>query len=197
MHSYVDQSDAVRIGTELASSVTGSAEQAQAQLQALFEAHSQSVYRYLLRLTLGEVRLAEDLLQETMLKAWQNIHRITNEVQSMRPWLFTVARRIAIDAARVRGVRPVELGDSYLAAVPSSGDETERLIIKESVRWALNRLSREHRDVLVDVYYKGRSIAEIAAELDIPEGTVRSRTFYALRAMRASLSDSPTASSTR
>jgi len=50
---------------------------------------------------------------------------------------------------------------------------------------ALDRVSPEHREVLVELYYRGRSMAETAKELGVPPGTVKSRSYYALRALRA------------
>jgi RNA polymerase sigma-70 factor, ECF subfamily len=166
-------------------------ERAEAQMQALCEDHVPSLYRFLYRLTLGQMQLAEDLLQETLLRAWQHMERLADDTEMVRPWLFTVARRVAIDAARARRARPVELGDVDLSSSASTRDDIQSVVVQQSVRWALKCLSGEHRGVLIDMYYNDCTTAEVSASLGIPEGTVRSRVFYALRAMRELLSDPP------
>ncbi|MFD0584943.1 sigma-70 family RNA polymerase sigma factor [Dactylosporangium darangshiense] len=156
-------------------------------MTALHANHAPSLHRFLLRLTLGESYLAEDLLQETMLRAWRNIEDVPHGYESERRWLFTAARRIAIDAARARQARPPETGVTDLARLPEADDPIERLIITQTMREALPKVTPAHRAVLIEMYYFGRSTAEAAARLGIPEGTVKSRVHYALRALRAAL----------
>ena len=79
-------------------------------MNRLHSSHADAVFRFLLRLTLGERHLAEDLLQETMVRAWRNIDVLDIDAEEQRRWLFIVARRVAIDAARARHVRPSEVG---------------------------------------------------------------------------------------
>jgi RNA polymerase sigma-70 factor (ECF subfamily) len=160
-----------------------------ARLEALYRAHGRALYRFLLRLTFGQRQAAEDLLQETLLRAWRNLAGLHPNVDLLRPWLFTVARRIAIDTARARQVRPAEVGTADLTMVAVVDDEIERLVAVESVRQALRTLSPEHRSVLAEGYYQGRSTRETADRLGIPEGTVKSRTYYALKALRAALTN--------
>jgi RNA polymerase sigma-70 factor (ECF subfamily) len=120
-----------------------------------------------------------------LVRAWRHLDQLTADVETLRPWLFTVARRIAIDAFRARQARPHEVRDVDLAYVPERDDPIERLVSVQAVREALRNLGPEQRRVLVEVYYRGRSIAETASLLGIPEGTVKSRTFNAVRALRA------------
>jgi RNA polymerase sigma-70 factor (ECF subfamily) len=154
-------------------------------MRALHDEHSPPLLRFLLRLSLGERQLAEDLLQETMLRAWRSIDSIAEDLETQRRWLFTVARRVAIDAARARQARPAEVGSLDLNRMPASGDAVEGVVAVHLVREALPKISEEHRTVLVALYFRGLSTGEIAAALGIPEGTVKSRVHYALRAMRA------------
>lgn len=158
---------------------------ADARMRALHAEHSDPLMRFLLKLCLGERQLAEDLLQETMLRAWRNIDSIAADRETQRRWLFTVARRVAIDAARARQARPSEVGSLDLTRMPASGDAVEGVVATQVIREALPKISAEHRTVLVALYYRGLSAGEIAAGLGIPEGTVKSRIHYALRAMRA------------
>jgi RNA polymerase sigma-70 factor (ECF subfamily) len=137
---------------QLRSHVTPDPVQTNAWMQAVCDAHARPIYRFLLRLTLGDREAAEDLLQETLLRAWRNEADLPGEVETLRPWLFTVA--------------------------------FDRLLTAATVRQALLELSPEHRTVLVELYYRGASAAETAARTGIPEGTVKSRAHYALRALR-------------
>jgi RNA polymerase sigma-70 factor (ECF subfamily) len=106
----------------------------------------------------------------------------------VRAWLHTVARNLVIDDWRSRRVHP----EVPVAEVPDDGGEPDRsdeLLLSWVVAEALTRLSREHRDVLLECYYRGRPVAEAARRLGIPEGTVKSRTHYALRALRLALEE--------
>jgi len=71
--------------------------------------------------------------------------------------------------------------------VSAGDDEMERVVSIQTVRLALGKLSAEHREVLLEVYYREASVAEVAARLGIPEGTVKSRTYYAVRALHAAI----------
>jgi RNA polymerase sigma-70 factor (ECF subfamily) len=154
-------------------------------MRSLHRAHADAVFRFLLRLSLGERHLAEDLLQETMVRAWRNIDALDTDAETQRRWLFIVARRVAIDAARARQARPAEVGSLDLTRMPDSGDDAEGVVASHTIRVALPQISAEHRAVLTALYFRGLSTAEIASALGIPEGTVKSRTHYALRALRA------------
>ncbi|MBO4207024.1 sigma-70 family RNA polymerase sigma factor [Micromonospora echinofusca] len=151
----------------------------------LYVAHAEALRRFLRRLTLGDLQAAEDLLQETLLRAWRHLDQLPTDVASLRPWLFTVARRLAIDAARTRQVRPTEVGSVDLTWFAADDNGIDQVLAAETIRAALARLTEEHRRVLLEVYIQERSTREAAAILGIPEGTVKSRTHQALRALRA------------
>ncbi len=157
-------------------------------LRALYDAHASVLLGYALRLTGGDRARAEDVVQETLVRAWRNLDRLDDEVAPVRPWLFTVAQRVAIDAHRARSARPPEVGDAVLAAVPGL-DEVDAMLDRVVVTEALDSLSREHRAVLVETYYRGRSVAEAARVLGVPAGTVKSRCYYALRALKLALAE--------
>ena len=158
-----------------------------ARMRELQRQHGAAVYRFLVRLSLGDPELAQDLLQETMVRAWRNLDGLPTELESERRWLFTVSRRLAIDAARARRVRPAEVGMSDTTVLRASGDEQEALVAAQTVRAALPKLSERHRKVLIEVYLLGHSTKEVSQRLGIPEGTVKSRAHYALRALRAAI----------
>ena len=154
-------------------------------VKLLYEEHAGPLLMFVLRLTGGDRQRAEDIVQETLLRAWRNLDRLA-EGGRARPWLFTVAQRLAIDAYRARKARPPEMGDGALAGVASL-DELERTLDRIVVTDALDSLSAEHRAVIVETYYRGRSVAEAASALGIPPGTVKSRCYYALRALKLAL----------
>ncbi|GIJ49556.1 RNA polymerase sigma factor [Virgisporangium aliadipatigenens] len=162
---------------------------ANGRMRALHDTHAAPLLRYLLRLTLGDRELAEDLLQEVLLRAWRNIHDLPAEGEGLRPWLYTVARNAAIDAARARQARPSEVHLTDITRLPATGDAVERMVAVQTVRSSLPALTPEHRSVLVELYYRGSTTAEAAERLGIPEGTVKSRTFYALRALGIAIGD--------
>ena len=166
--------------------VVGSAEDA--ALRALYEQHAGPLFAYALRLTGGDRGRSEDIVQETLLRAWRHPQALDPERGPVRSWLFTVARNIAVDAHRARKARPQEVGDEALAVVPAV-DEIEQALDRWLIADALATLSVEHRAVLVETYYRGRSVAEASATLGVPAGTIKSRTFYALRALRLALEE--------
>jgi RNA polymerase sigma-70 factor, ECF subfamily len=157
-------------------------------LRALYDGHAPVLLAYALRLTGGDRARAEDIVQETLVRAWRNLDRLDERAGPVRPWLFTVAQRLAIDAHRARRARPPETGDAALAAVPAL-DEIEPALDRIVVTDALDSLSPEHRAVIVETYYRGRSVAEAAHVLGIPPGTVKSRCYYGLRALKLALAE--------
>lgn len=152
-------------------------------IRALYREHGSALLCYALRLTGGDRGHAEDIVQETLLRAWRHPEALAPERGSIRPWLFTVAHRIAIDRHRAAGSRPTEVGDAELVGL-AAPEALDRALEAWQVADAVAALSREHREVLVETYYRGRSVGEAAAVLGVPAGTVKSRAFYALRALR-------------
>ncbi|PRX46094.1 RNA polymerase sigma-70 factor (ECF subfamily) [Prauserella shujinwangii] len=156
-------------------------------MRALHDEHAAALWSYALRLTGGERTRAEDIVQETLLRAWRHPGVLDQSQRSARAWLFTVARRIAIDGWRSAAARaevPTEAPPEL--AVP---DGTERALQGWLVSEALAELSARHREVLALCYFRGMSVADAALHLGIAEGTVKSRTHYALRALRMALEE--------
>jgi RNA polymerase sigma-70 factor (ECF subfamily) len=164
------------------------------EFRLVYQTYARPIYRFLLRLTLGNRGQAEDHLQETFLRTWRWLQTHPLELDRIRQWLYAVARRIAIDAMRARAVRPIEVVIDHAAEFASGDDDIERLAQVDEVRRALLRLSAGHRAVLVELFYHDRTAKEAASVLGIPEGTVKSRAHHALRALRAAaLTEEPTA----
>lgn len=161
---------------------------AEAQLRKLYDDHARSLFGYAMRLTNGDRGRSEDVVQETLIRAWRHRESLDAGRGPVRPWLFTVAHHVAVDAHRARSARPPEVGDVMLAALPA-GDEMDKSLDRLVIGDALASLSDEHRAVIVETYYRGRSVSEAAASLAVPPGTVKSRTFYALRALKLALAE--------
>ena len=158
-------------------------------LRTLFDDHAAALLGYALRLVDGDRGRAEDVVQETLLRAWRHPEAMAPERGSPRPWLFAVARRLAVDAHRRRIARPREVGDEGLASLPDPVDDVERALESWLVADALRALSSAHREVLLETYFRGRTVSEAAHELGVPEGTIKSRTHYALQALRLALQE--------
>jgi RNA polymerase sigma-70 factor (ECF subfamily) len=151
----------------------------------LVNRHGEAVHAYLLRLTRNR-NLAEDVYQETLLKAWRHRHALVGREGSVRSWFYTVAHNAAVDQLRGRHALPVtgEIWDSLQRPVP---DHADAVVTAAALMPALRRLTVEHRDVLFELYYRRSTVAEAARSIGIPPGTVKSRAHYAVRALRAEL----------
>jgi RNA polymerase sigma-70 factor, ECF subfamily len=157
------------------------------QLRQLHGQHAGALWAFALRLTGGDRGAAEDVVQETLLRAWRTPGVLDAPDYERRAWLFTVSRRIVID--RWRSARSQH--EVTTASVPEQavGDDTDAVLQSWLVAEALQRLSEDHRRVLVECFYRGRSVADAAEVLAVPAGTVKSRTHYALKALRLVLEE--------
>jgi RNA polymerase sigma-70 factor (ECF subfamily) len=155
-------------------------------IRALYAEHGGALLRYALHLTGGDRQKAEDLVQETIVRAWRHPEALAD--RPARPWLFAVARNLAVDAYRARQSRPPETGQEAFDTLPAH-DDADRTLESWAVAEALASLRPDHRSVLVETYYRGCSVAEAAATLGIPPGTVKSRTYYALKALKLALQE--------
>jgi RNA polymerase sigma-70 factor (ECF subfamily) len=157
-----------------------------ATLRALHDAHAPALWRYAVRLT-SDPHLAEDVVQEALLRAWKSPAILEQDESAARAWLFTVVRNLVFDDRRSARARRELPSDD----VPESatGDQMDAMLDSWLVSDALARLSADHRAVIVHAYYGRRSVADMAAILGVPAGTVKSRLHYALRALRLALQE--------
>jgi len=155
-------------------------------VRALHAEHGAALLGFVTRLT-GDRQRAEDIVQETLLRAWRKAGSLDGDASSLRSWLFTIAHHLTIDEHRARAAR-AEDSEDELSDVPVVG-QLDRALEAWQITEALATLSRDHREALVETYFRGRSVAEAAAVLGVPAGTVKSRTYYALRALRAALEE--------
>jgi RNA polymerase sigma-70 factor, ECF subfamily len=181
--------DAADSAADFAADGTVDPRVADALVRSFYQENAPFVLTYVIGL-LNDRYLAEDVVQETMLRAWRHCGRFTAEKGSVRGWLLRVSHNIAMDKIRMRRSRPIEVAETS-APEPQVGDHADAVVTALQIREALARLSPGHRDVLQQVYLNGLTAGEAAAVLGIPEGTVFSRAYYGLRMLRRELGVPP------
>jgi RNA polymerase sigma-70 factor (ECF subfamily) len=158
---------------------------ADAAVRQLYSLHASALHGYVQRFCPDRAS-ADDIVQETFIRAWRHLPQLSADDRPVRPWLFRVARNLLTDADRAAKARPVtvqaQVGDD-------ARDDTglDQVLDRQLVTGALQQLSPAHRAVLVETFYRGGTTATIADQLGIPPGTARSRIHYALRALRQQL----------
>ncbi|MCF7553037.1 sigma-70 family RNA polymerase sigma factor [Pseudonocardia sp. WMMC193] len=161
-------------------------------LRRAYTAYGAELYRFALR-QLGDEGAAQEVVQEVFLRAWRRADTYDPEIASLRSWLFSIARNAVVDEARRVAARPWRRTltdapqDSPTAPVTEGLDRAvvDTWVVEE----ALRRIRPEHRDAIAQTHLRGRPHAEVAAELGIPIGTLRSRIFYGLKALRLAMDE--------
>lgn len=156
-------------------------------LIALYRAYEGRLFGLGLRL-MGDQGLAEELVQETFLRVWRSAGRFDPAKGTTRAYIFSIARRVAVDLWRRPSSRPFapELDRD---TIPERDDAYDALILGVTVRDALQCLPEHHREVLELAYDHHLTQREIADRLALPLGTVKTRTFHALKALRPALAE--------
>jgi RNA polymerase sigma-70 factor (ECF subfamily) len=155
---------------------------ADAAIRELYSCHAKALHSYVQRFCPDRAS-ADDIVQETLIRAWRHLPQLTADDRPVRPWLFRVARNLLTDADRAARARPV-------TAAPEPPDTAsddaglDQILDRQLVADALQHLSPAHRTVLVETFYHDRALATVARQLGIPDGTARSRLHYALDALR-------------
>jgi RNA polymerase sigma-70 factor (ECF subfamily) len=158
---------------------------ADAAVRQLYQHHAVALQSYVGQFCPDRAS-AEDIVQETFIRAWRNLPQLGSGGRPVRPWLFRVARNLLIDAHRAARSRP----GTVWTPPAEEGDDDARLnqvLDRQLVAGALRRLSPAHRAVLVETFYQGDTLTRAARQLGIPPGTARSRLHYALQALREQL----------
>jgi RNA polymerase sigma-70 factor, ECF subfamily len=161
-------------------------------LRAAYAAHGPELYRFALR-QLRDDGAAQEVVQEVFLRAWRRSDSYDSSIASLRVWLFAIARNAVVDEARRVTARPwlrnlTDEPANLAGAEPVAGGE-DAVVDSWLVEEALRRVRAEHREAIVQTYLRGRAYADVAAELGVPVGTVRSRVFYGLKALRLAMDE--------
>jgi|tagenome__1003787_1003787.scaffolds.fasta_scaffold20495898_2 RNA polymerase sigma-70 factor (ECF subfamily) len=160
-------------------------------IRRLYVEHGGAVLAYAIRL-MGDRALGEDVARETLLRAWPHPESLADNKGSVRGYLFTITRAIAIDRHRAR--QPGRAGAAEgMTTTPAERDHAEAAVDSMLILGAMDRLSPEHQHVLRLLYFQGRTLDETAASLGVPPGTVKSRSYYALRRLREAMAERPAA----
>ena len=155
-------------------------------VRAAYRAYGAELFGFAAR-SLGDHGMAEEAVQETFLRAWRAADRFDPSIAPLRTWLYSIMRNVCIDLSRARASRAaVAVGE---IVVQPAADAFDHALVSWQVEEGLRRLTDDHRRVLIETYYRARPYAEVAAELRVPEGTVKSRVYYALRALRLALEE--------
>ncbi|MGW3042720.1 sigma-70 family RNA polymerase sigma factor [Kitasatospora sp. NPDC001159] len=162
----------------------------EADVQRAYDQYGGELFGFVFR-ALGDRQLAEDVVQEVFVRGWWSSGAFDPGKGSLRTWLFAIARNAVVDALRRRGGREtvaLKVGDAAgEGTVPH--DPMDQLLERIQLEEALGRLSPEHRQVLVRVYFGGQTCAELGEELGIPAATMRSRLYYGVRSLRLVLEE--------
>ncbi|MGW3570974.1 sigma-70 family RNA polymerase sigma factor [Streptomyces sp. NPDC000941] len=154
---------------------------APAGVDGLVEQHRDALLAYA-RMMLTDQHLAEDVVQETFIKAWRHLDRLRDQEGSVRGWLLKVTRNLITDRVRSaparREILTSESPDMAMA------DKTESILTSLELTSLLSGLSQEHQEALVLIHVYGRTVNEVSRILDIPPGTVKSRHHYAVHGLR-------------
>ncbi len=146
----------------------------------LFRCYAPRIFRFALSY-LNDRSQAEEVVQETMIAVWKSAKSYKEQSQ-VSSWILGIARNKALDRARARQREP-ELLQERLDRRMSMRATPEQIVWRETqverVRAALDQLSPEHREVIMLAFYNDLSYSEIAQILNCPEGTVKSRVYYA------------------
>lgn len=139
------------------------------------------------RQSLFAKELGDDAVQETFARAWRSRANFDPSKGSLRTWLYAIERHVIIDLMQQQSRVATDLLDNESDGATMDG--LEDAIVSWQIEDALERLHVDHRRVIQELYFNERSGPEVSALLEIPEGTVRSRAFYALKSLRILLNE--------
>lgn len=156
-------------------------------LAGLYRLYGSRLFGFGLRL-LGDRGMAEEMVQETFVRLWRSAPRYDPEKGTVKTFVFTIARRVSVDLLRRSASRPLASSGESLEAEPADGD-FDALVLSLDVRDAIEALPGKHRTVLELMLDEDLSQQDMAERLGIPLGTVKTRSFYGMRALRLELEE--------
>jgi RNA polymerase sigma-70 factor (ECF subfamily) len=157
-------------------------------VRALYRAYAPELFGFALN-ALGERGAAEELVQEVFTRAWRHAGTYDASRGSVRTWLYQIARHAIIDMRRRAAVRPALARHEGADPEAPGGQTIEQAMLGWQVATALERLTPEHRQMIRLAHFQGMTMREIAERCSLPVGTVKSRTWYALRSLRLVLEE--------
>jgi RNA polymerase sigma-70 factor, ECF subfamily len=157
-------------------------------VRALHDAYAGPLFVYALR-RLGDPEAAEEVVQDTLVRAWQHADRYDPQRGSVSTWLYAIARNLVVDDARRRSTRPDSVPAEAIDEPADGAPDFDRLVEAWQVAEAVAQLEDHHRDAILECYYRGHTVVEAAKRLGVPTGTVKSRLFYGMRILRLKLEE--------
>ncbi|MCX2946756.1 RNA polymerase sigma factor [Lentzea sp. NEAU-D7] len=159
--------------------------------QEIYSLHAPELHRFALR-QLGDDGAAEEVVQEVFLRAWRSADGFRPELASLRVWLFAIARNVVVDEVRSRLRHDRRMTAARAAATEAgevAGDFAHTAIDGRLVQMGLSRINADQRAAVVETHLRGRSYRDVAAELQVPQATLRSRVHFGLKALRSVMAD--------
>jgi RNA polymerase sigma-70 factor (ECF subfamily) len=160
-------------------------EHADDTLRSLYAQHERALLAYAQRFT-NDRGQAEDVVQETFVRAWRHLPALLEDGRPLRPWLLRVARRLLIDAARAARTRPLLSQDEH-PVDPAVDGGLDQFLDQALLADAIRQLSPQHQHIVIETFFRGTPTHLTAARLGVPAGTARSRLHYALSQLRRHL----------
>ena len=156
-----------------------------------FAEHARAIYGFAFNST-RDAAIAEDCVQETFVRAWRARDRYHAERGSERTWLFAIARNVVIDEIKARARRPTPITDDRMEVETPALAAVETVDDRIVLTSGLARLSAEHRDIIVAVHLNGMTYGQLHERSGVPVGTLRTRMYYGLKALREILGEEDT-----
>jgi RNA polymerase sigma-70 factor, ECF subfamily len=154
----------------------------QSAMRTLYARHHVRVFRFIAHLVTDNAR-AEDLVSEVFIDVWSQAGPFEGRSQ-VSTWILSIARYKALSALLAqRRRRIVEFDDTAMGLIEDTADTPEQSLLNQDcsaqLRTCLAQMSREHREVIELVYYREKSVEEVAEIIQMPKNTVKTRMFYA------------------
>lgn len=158
------------------------------ELRELYRRYSGELFGFACN-ALGDRQLAEEIVQDVFARLWRHAHEYDPGRASVRTWIYAMARNRIVDARRRAAVRPALARSEPRQTAAELDHELERAVLRWQMASALSRLSADHREIIRLSHWGGLSLREIAERKGLPLGTIKSRTYYALRSLRLILDE--------